>query len=310
MDNAFKVTKDGQVYDYRVPHQLNIADVTNFFSTKYKVSDLKQTGRHVTGILNDGKQDLFLKLSTTKGISIITQNEYKWNEEFGKNETSRFEVPHNVTFGEYNELYYFLTEILKGEPFATTANFTLSSSFEPMIPEIIDFADFISTQMITGVGRPDVITGKTPQEWFVNKTKSWLDAIPVQTQAQFGLIPLFAKVESDAKFLLTKPRHGDFTPWHLLKTPTGLGLLDGEHAMSEGVELYDIGYLIQRVHSISKNAPIAQKVLTAAEGKGHPLEKIKTILAARAIGGFLDAHLAGKTDFSLEKEFKDWISSL
>ncbi len=310
MDNAFKVAKDGQVYDYRIPQQLTLTDVTNFFSAKYKVSDLKQVGRHVTGILNDGKQDLFLKLSTTKGISIITQNEYKWNEEFGKNENPRFEVPHNVTFGEYNGLYYFLTEILKGEPLATTANFTLNSSFEPMIPEIIDFADFISTQKITGVGRPDVVTGKTPQEWFVNKTKSWLDAIPIPIQAQFNLVLLFAKVESGAKTLTVKPRHGDFTPWHLLKTPLGLGLLDGEHAMSEGVELYDIGYLIQRVHTISKNPAVAQKILTTAERKGHPLEKIKIILVARAIGGFLDAHLAGKTDFSLEKEFKDWISSL
>lgn len=310
MDNAFKVTKDGQIYDYRVPQQLDITDIINFFSTKYKVSDLKQAGRHVTGILNDGKKDFFLKLSTTKGISIISQNEYKWNAEFNKKENVQFQVPKNVTFGEYNGLYYFLTEMLRGEPFATTENFTLNASFEPMIPKIVDFADFIMAQHITGVGRPDVVAGATPQDWFVNKTKSWLDAIPAQIQAQFGLVSLFAKVESGVASLATKPRHGDFTPWHLLKTSSGLGLLDGEHAMSEGVELYDIGYLIQRVHTISKNPAVSQQILTTAEGKGHSTEKIKTILAARTIGGFLDAHLAGKTEFTLENEFKDWIISL
>lgn len=310
MDNAFKVTKDGQVYDYRIPEQLNIVDVTNFFSTKYKAVNIKQAGRHVTGTVNDGRQDLFLKLSTTKGIGIITQNEYKWNEEFNKKVSVRYQVPKNVTFGDYNGLFYFLAEKLTGEPFSTTQDFSINASFEQSIPELIDFADYIMSLKVMGIGRPDIVTGATPQAVFVNKTKSWLDAIPSTMQAQFGLISLLAKVESGAQALATKPRHGDFTPWHLLKTPTGLGLLDGEHAMSDGVELYDIGYLIQRVHTISKNPPVAQKILVTAEGKGHSTLKLKTILAARAIGGFLDAHLAGKTDFTLEKEFKDWILSI
>lgn len=310
MDNAFKVTRDGQIYDYRVPQTLNLNDIVNFFASKYKVVEVMQTGRHVTGILNDGRQDLFLKLATTNGISIITQIEYKWNEEFNRKESAKYHVPKNVSFGNYNGLYYFLTQKVDGTNLATVGDFTLSPSFELEIPEIISFADYIMSLNLTGLERPDVITGSTPQEWFVNKTKSWLDSIPPQIQSQYGLLPLFVKVETGVRLLATKVRHGDFTPWHLLKTSQGLVLLDGEHAMSEGVELYDIGYLIQRIHTICKSPSIAQKILLEAEKGGHRIEKLKVILAARAIGGFLDAHLAHKNELEQESHFRDWVLSI
>ena len=309
MDNAFKVVKDGQTFDYRIPATLNLSDITNFFSVHYKVISIQQTGRHVTGIFNDGSRDLFLKLATTQGISILTKNEFAWNEAFNKIPNPKLQVPKNVISGEYNGLFYSLTEKLAGQPLANP-DFTLDPSFTSLIPEIINSAEYIMGLKITGLSKPDLVTGSTPQEWFLNKTKAWLDAIPAPTQSQHGLLTLYGAVESGAHALLTKPRHGDFTPWHMAKTLSGLALFDGEHAMSDGVELYDIGYLIQRVHTVSKSPDVALKLFLAAEKKGHPTAKLKTILAARAIGGFLDAHLANKTDLILETQFKDWAKSL
>ncbi len=310
MDSAFKVTENGQTYDYRVPAALNLTDATNYFSVHYKiVSPLMQSGRHVIGVLHDGRQELFLKLATTPGISILTKNEYAWNEAFNKLPHPKFQVPKNVTSGEYNGLFYSLTQRLLSQPLTTT-DFKLSPSFQSLIPEVIDLAEHIMSLKIAGISKPDVVTGATPQTWFVNKTKAWLDAIPVTMQSQYELLSLLGIVETGASALATKPRHGDFTPWHMEKTLSGIALFDGEHAMSDGVELYDIGYLIQRVHTISQSPDVALRIFLEAEKRGHQTIKLKTILAARAIGGFLDAHLANKTDFTHEAQFKDWAKSL
>jgi hypothetical protein len=309
MENAFKVTQNGQTYDYRIPSPLNLTDATNYFSVNYKiVSPLTQSGRHVIGILSDGSHEMFLKLATTPGISILTKNEYAWNEAFNRSSNPKFQVPKNITSGEYNGLFYSLTEKLSSQPLAV--DFKVDPSFQSLIPEIIDLSEYIMSLKITGIAKPDVVTGATPQAWFVNKTKAWLDAIPIPMQSQYSLLSLLGIVETGASALATKPRHGDFTPWHIGKTMSGLSLYDGEHAMSDGVELYDIGYLIQRVHTISQSPDLALKIFLEAEKRGHQAIKLKTILAARAIGGFLDAHLANKTDLTRETQFKDWAKSL
>lgn len=311
MDNSFKVIKDGQVYDYRIFEKLDLVDVGNFFSVHYKVESLAQPGRHVTGILSDGRQNLFLKLATTEGTSIVLQNEHNWNEEFNKHENQKYKVPRNITSGKYNGLFYNITEKLEGSLLSTVENFNLNAEFGQLIPDIIGFADFISSLPIQKLGKPDIVTGATPQDWFVNKTKSWLNAIPTQIQAQHGLLKLFAIVESEAPSLLKKPRHGDFTPWHLMKLNDGkLALIDGEHAMSDGVEHYDIAYLVQRIHTICNQPEIAINILEEVKRTGHDIRKLKTVMSARAIGGYLDAALAQKKDYTLENNYKDWVLSL
>jgi hypothetical protein len=311
MDNAFKVVSNGQTYDYRISENLNLDEVKAFFEKDFAVSDLKQTGRHVTGVLNDGTRDSFIKLSTTKGVSLLNQNEFKWNEEFNKEgESPEFRVPKNVSSGEYNGLFYFLAEKLDGEILSSIPGFELDDSFQNLIPKLLDFADYVMSKEVLGVGKPDIVTGNTPQEWFVNKTKAWFEATPEAIRIENNVGSLLEIVTSGASGLVTKPRHGDYTPWHIMKLRTGgLGLLDGEHAMSEGVELYDIAYLIQRVHTISNRPDVATKIFEEAKSRGFEVGKLKTVLASRGIGGFLDAHLANKTDLSNENNFSDWVIS-
>lgn len=313
MGSAFQVTSNGQIYDYRIGENLNLEEIKTFFKEKYAVVELHQMGRHITGILNDGSNDIFLKLATTPGIGLVTQNEYKWNEEFNKEENgSNFRVPKNITSGQFNNLFYFLAEKLDGKMVSATKDFALDEfSFPDLIPQILDLAVYVMSKNISGVGKPDVVRGITPQDWFVNKTRVWFDAIPNEIKTQNNLHTLMELVEASAVNLATKPRHGDFTPWHIMKlTSGGLGLIDGEHAMSEGVELYDIGYLIQRVHTICKRPDFAVRIFEVAEERGIDARKLKTIMSARTIGGFLDAHLAQQADLSRESEFKKWVLSL
>ena len=59
----------------------------------------------------------FLKLSTSEGISIVTRNEYEWNNYFNNySSDSRFRVPKNYESGLYDSKYfYMITDYFDGE---------------------------------------------------------------------------------------------------------------------------------------------------------------------------------------------------
>lgn len=118
-------------------------------------------------------------------------------------------------------------------------------------------------------------------------------------------------VSRGSKSLSAKTRHGDFTPWHIFLLKNGsLGLIDGEHAMANGVENYDICYLIQRVFSVLKETQIALKILELILKRGYSPKKLKVVLIARAIGGFLDEFLTPNPDYLYADKFKNWVLEL
>ena len=83
-------------HDYRLGKELDLKKVAAFFSKKFTVNKLWNGSRHVLGIMDD---KYFLKLSTTKGISLLTEFEYKWNEEFNQQvnrSVSEFWDPNNM----------------------------------------------------------------------------------------------------------------------------------------------------------------------------------------------------------------------
>ena len=89
-----------------------------------------------------------------------------------------------------------------------------------------------------------------------------------------------------------------------------LGLIDGEHAMSQGVEGYDICYLIQRLFSVLKNKKIARELYSILLKKNYSKEKLQVMLCARVIGGFLDESLSPSPNFEIAEEFKNWVLNL
>jgi len=309
------VAPDGRVLDYRVGQDLNLAEVTRFFSDKYTVKQIWAEKRHVVGALEASGREYFLKVSTSEGISEVTKNEYAWNEAFNEavsRSSSDLWVPQNYDSGNYQEnLFYIVTDKFEGEKLIRYPEETTEDNhglFTQNIERVIDFSELIQSLDIK-LNPPHLFEGKTYTERFLNQSRGWYNDLPEDVRGKYDLDELWQIVEKGTPRLNPKPCHGDFTPWHIIALPEGkLGLIDGEHAKSETVEGYDIGYLIQRVFTVMQNQDLAERIMDSLTKRGHGLEKIKVILAARAIGGFLDANLdIFSPDFTYPKLFKDWL---
>lgn len=249
-----------------------------------------------------------MKLSTSEGISIILQNEYEWNDYFNLyfRKTYPYHVPRNHQGGLYeNTFFYLITDYFNGELLCDTSGDANSLSI--YIENIILLSDLI--QQMPGIKFSTFQNGiGNFKQRFTNKVNKWFNDVPGDICKKFNLDILLEIVEEGINALGARPRHGDFTPWHIIKLgDAGLGLIDGEHALPDGVEGYDICYFIQRVFSILKSPLIAQKIYAKLLVRGYEKNKLKTILAARAIGGFLDESLKYKPDYEYSGKFRDWV---
>lgn len=306
---AFKVRKKRKVLDYRVGKNLDLRQVHEFFSKNYLVKKLWQEKRHVVGILEKDRKEYFLKLATTEGIGIRTTTEKTWNEQFNKYSTNpQFIVPKNFEDGYFEGLYYLTMDKFDGQFLCDVER--ESNLFDSNIGKIIDFSEHIQ-KLSLNIPINDAIQNSNHQEWFRLKTKSWLDALLKDVYKQFEIFILWKVVKEGAEDLLEKPRHGDFTPWHIFVLKNGaLGLIDGEHAHSHGVENYDICYFIQRVFTVLDMPELAFKIFKQMLERDYDKAKLQTVLASRAIGGFLDQSFHQNPSYKKEKAFRNWVLSL
>ena len=183
-----------------------------------------------------------------------------------------------------------------------------SNKLSNLLPFIIKFSELIQELNISKLSREEAIDYR---EAFLTKTKSWYKDIPQYIKEKNKIGHLLKIVENGISQLQKKTRHGDFTPWHLMKLKTGqLGLIDGEHAMGNGVEYYDIGYFIQRVFSVLENQDLAEEILSLLIKSEYKMKKLIVILAARAIGGFLDESLKSSPNYEFSNKFKNWVIRL
>lgn len=302
---AFKIEKDGQVFDYRLGKKLNLLSINKFFQSKnYEVVTLESQSRHIIGILKRNGQEYFLKLATTKGISLITEIESDWNKQFNQL-TSRtncsYWVPKVFDQGYYQKkLFYMITDVFKGKLLALAKQRSSVVLIKEKLPLIIELSQLI--QGLSFKGTKNKATNH--QQWFIAKAQSWYEAIPKPVIRRFPVKRLLSIVKNNASLLAQKPRHGDYAPWHLFDLGNQrLGLIDGEHFLVHGVEYYDIGYFIQRVFSVLQNPTLAKEIISTLASRGYDLDKLRVILAARAIGGFLDASLVNPPDYSFASRF-------
>lgn len=310
---AFEIKIKGKILDYRITKNLDLKKVNDFFSKEYNVIKIWQESRHVLGILEKNNQKVFLKLSTTEGISAVTEIEYKWNEEFNRLITreKNFWVPKNIDSGFYNQnLFYFISDYFDGKLLAQRPlDKTTVETYSQNLSSIIDLSEFIQKLEILPLSSKDE---EEYQTWYLNKTISWHEAIPQDVTDNYELNNLLTIVKNGYSNLERKTRHGDFTPWHMFELTNGkIGLIDGEHAMKNGVEYYDICYLIQRTFSVLKKPELAKTILDNLIERKYNLEKLKVVLASRAIGGFLDDSLTLKrADYTFANDFKNWVTEL
>lgn len=309
--NSFKIRSGTRILDYRLGENLDLNKIKIFFQEKdYQFKNLWYVGRHITGILTKGSTPYFLKISTSEGMSVVTKREYDWNDYFNKYfpKDFPFYVPKNFDKGSYRSKYfYIISEYFDGKLLCNTNDtFEKSNHLIQYIPKIIELSELIQKMLFV-----DFIGEKGKEDYrvrFINKTNSWFSDIPLAVQKKFEVKVILDIVKGWVNELTSKPRHGDFTPWHIINLKkSGLGLIDGEHALPDGVENYDICYLIQRVFSVLKNPQLAQDIYSQLLIKGYKKDKLKVVLAARAIGGFLDESLKENPDYRYANNFKDWI---
>lgn len=305
---AFKIKVGEKILDYRVGKKLNLTNVREFFSKKYQVIELRSAPRHVVGVLQKNEQKLFLKLSKSEGISATTKIEYEWNDSFNNyyKNLKNFRVPRNYEFGYCENFFYIIMEYFEGPLLCPLENSSKLSALD--IDNAIELSEIIQNAKIKNLKHNDFIEAKNHREFFINKTRSWLESIPLQIVNEYKLNELLKIVEEGYKGLEERPRHGDFTPWHIIRLENNvLGLIDGEHAISDGVEGYDICYFIQRIFAELKDIKTAKKIFNKLLERNYNPNKLKTILAARAIGGYLDESLKPKPDYSYKNLFHKWI---
>ncbi|MBI2600025.1 hypothetical protein HYW43_03870 [Candidatus Daviesbacteria bacterium] len=309
--DSFKIHSGNKILDYRVGEELDLKEVELLFQGNYQVKKLWKGPRHVHGVLEKDKK-YFLKLATSEGISVVTKNEFYWNDYFNKYSFSnRYLVPKNYDSGLFKSKYFYLiTDFFTGQLLCETrSDYGKASRLTPYLPQIIELSEVIQQ-----LPRVNFAASADEEDYiirFLNKTRNWFKDVPINIAKKFEIKRLLEIVENGADRLSAKPRHGDFTPWHIIKLPDNrLVLIDGEHALSEGVESYDICYFIQRVFSVLKNPGIAGKIYLKLKEKGYQENNLKTVLAARAIGGFLDESLAEKSDYKYAESFKNWVEGL
>lgn len=309
---AFQIMVNSKKLDYRLGKKLDLSKVRSFFKRKYNVRKLWSPGRHILGILEKNNKLFFLKLATTEGISAITENEYAWNKQFNKivpRKDSDFWVPQNEECGLYNNLFYLITDNIEGELLVRRPEkMQIPKLLLDNISSVIKFSELIQKLDIANLKREENLDNR---KYFFEKTKSWYKDIPGNIVEKYSIKDLLKIVEKGISDFQKKPHHGDFTPWHLIKLSDGqLGLIDGEHAMSSGVEYYDIGYFIQRIFSVLQSPALAKNILSMLIKKDYKLEKLRVIFAARGIGGFLDESLKPFPNFKLSSQFMGWTIKL
>lgn len=309
---SFKICFNNRVLDYRQSEDLDLVEIRNFFGKKYQIKKLWKVPRHVLGILAKNNQKFFLKLSTSEGIGLITENEYNWNDYFNKyNLNSCFCAPKNFDSGLYdNKYFYLVTDYLKGDLLCNIGSSQADiSKLIKYIPQIINLSEVIQSLPQTNFALLEY-EEKDYKKRFLDKTKGWFEDIPANIIKKYKINELSEVVKKGISKLDSKPRHGDFTPWHMINLKNEkLGLIDGEHALPDGVENYDMCYLIQRIFSILKNPKLAESIYSILIKK-YIKNNLKAVLASRAIGGFLDVTLNNETDYRFAVDFKNWVLSI
>jgi hypothetical protein len=315
---SFRVkTDNGKVLDYRLGSNLDLNKLKDFLSKKYSVKKIWQEKRHAVGFLEKDGKEYFLKVSTSEGISEVTKNEFNWNEQFNKliPRDSQFWVPQNYECGFYQDnLFYIVTDVFNGPKLAEVLNVSTSLGLlEENMEKVIDFTEKIQSLKLN-LKDSNAYEGKDYREKYLSQVDGWFNDIPAEIREKFKIIELLKIVQKNISKLTFGAKHGDFAPWHLIQLQGGkLGIIDGERAMTKTIEHYDICYVIQRIFTVLQNPRLAQEFINSLRKRKYDMTKLKTVLASRAIGGFLDEYLAllsESRDFSWSLKFKEWVLNI
>lgn len=285
-----------------MPQEIDNDQVFRFFEERnYKVNEIRKPWRHIVGTLEKDGERFYFKMAAWPEISPKTQNEVAWNNLVNSELALPLKAPQIFDSGIWQDCFWYISEHVDGKELA---NIVINDTklLEPELEPIADcMKTIISSQSTTMLPKDKENESKDIKSAFQEKLAIWKNEIKIR-----NIEPLWNFIQERIYSFSLAPIHGDFVPWHILKSDKGLYLIDGEHAAMKGIKFYDVAYFYQRVYTKLKRPDIANKFLNVFKDKHQfnqqDFQCFEGILAQRLMGGYLDAQTDGITNIELQDE--------
>lgn len=293
--------------DYRTDKKLNLEEVGRYFENKgYQVIKLEQIWRHVTGSVKFENEKLFLKMASTEDIGERTKNESAWNENMNsvwKKYIKFFQVPKKFDEGVFENKYWFVAENVFGKPLVE-----IGKGKQEIDKNDLDQAALIAKNILD-------LTDKCllPRD-ITNVREIWKRILPELSKERASNTKI--KTSVLVKFIEDHTGdtgvgvcHGDFVPWHILKTEKEeYFLVDAEASQVAGLKFYDVAYFYHRVYTKLKRPDLAEYFLNKFKEIYRWTEDderaFRPVLASRILGGYFDAERDRVTSMELNREME------
>ncbi len=293
--------------DIATAEKINLEEVGRFFENKgYQVIKLEQIWRHVTGVVKHENEKLFLKLASTLDIGQRTRNECGWNINMNSawNKVARdFRVPKVFDEGVYKDKYWYVVENVFGKPLVE-----IGKGKQEISEVDLDRAAMIAKNILAIT---DNCLLPKDQE---RAREIWVNRLPIISKQRAEMVKTKTKallkyIEKEAVNAQVGVSHGDFVPWHILKTEKGgYFLIDAEHSSVMGLRFYDVAYFYHRVYTKLKRPDLAEYFLNkfkeVYKWSEADEKAFRPVLASRILGGYFDGESDSVTSMELNKEME------
>ena len=286
---------------------MNLEEVGRYLESKgYKVQKLEQPWRHVVGLVKFENEKLFVKMASTPGIGDRTINEAAWNRNTNsvlKKYITTFKTPKLFDEGYFQDKYWFIGEYVFGKPLAEVdgKNSDISDNDLERSAEI--------AKNILKISELGLLPKDAEHFKVIWNTRIFDVAKEWSKITKYNTKKLLRYIEERKNNIEIGSSHGDFVPWHIIKTKNNkYYLVDGEHGQVAGVKFYDVAYFYHRVYTKLKRPDLAEKFLTKFKEIYKWSEEYEKafapVLASRIMGGYFDAERDGVTSEKLNEEME------
>ncbi len=197
----------------------------------------------------EGRPSVF-KMASTLETAKHTRNEKNWNNAvhlIDPRHRSHFSVPKVYADGEWNKLYYFISDWYTTDPIARLQAFDALRvrQWLPVVAranreiELLEFPE--SCEFLQK--RVSSRSSKIPADHkLLVASREWASLVPRDLS---GLITYLESIEN----IRRAPAHGDFVLRQMFEQGSTIGLIDGEHAGAKGVLHLDVAQMYIRLIS-------------------------------------------------------------
>ncbi len=276
----------------------------------YDVIKIEQQWRHITGrIMSKDGHLYFIKMATTPDIGIRTRTEFEWQQiRDSLGIQLPIKIPRIIAAGMYKgKLYWHISEYIDGPLLADSTHPESVDDLIQYLPQIVQTIKAISDiKSDKQLPRDKEFEGSI-EEVLMKEIQKWSPDISVD------ISELVEFMLSRIKYVKRGACHGDFVPWHIIKSNTDgmLYLIDNESTALHRLFLYDLAYMYHRIYTKLKNPYVARLLLDTYEKlygfTSEDREGFLAILALRAIGGYKDCNadigIIGGADETMQSHF-------